>query len=569
MRDPRGYALLTVVVIVSVLLVGATATIQLTRSQLHFTADHVAHQRAFYIADAGVQRGLARLSLDSWTASIDPSYEPTPIVESFAGGTYTITIEHDPLYDPATEPNRKRVRSIGSFLNQESEIIAHAVVQPPETFPSPTPTNTVAAPTPTPTSGTPTPTPPPPSATPTPPGTPTNTPTPPGTPPATPTPPTPPPPPPSVCDALLGSHAGWARLLSAVDVNDPFLSGGGNLFNGRILSNSDVEFELLQGPIVPTNPQAQGSGTVITRGDFHSSGILGLLTNLNASLYRAGNYNSALDAHTTIIVLGVPVLGGPTAGIHFVNGTLQHGVQQAVPRMAYPKLFFRQQRDDARANGRVIGPNDPPDFGTWDAASKTWIYDGLLDVAVCPSNQEVTYYIEGNASLGSVVLARDARCAIVTDGWLAIKGVDLYTGSFSAGATVNTFVNPNAAGAATSLSVTVAGTTQRLHAIAREDVVIGRQVVAYSPTLSLDAEGLSLTVAANVSAAPGLKMSSVGVLANNNVMAYSRNGSAWAKASSLDALSDLRVNVCGNTGATLAYTGSIGSTVTQYHPYGF
>src|SRR2546421_4453830 len=91
LQHEGGYALLSVLAITTALMVSALAAIQLSRSELHFTADHVSHQQAFYVADAGVQAALAQLSNDRVTAGTSVSYTYTG-TGNISGGSYGISL---------------------------------------------------------------------------------------------------------------------------------------------------------------------------------------------------------------------------------------------------------------------------------------------------------------------------------------------------------------------------------------------------------------------------------------------------------------------------------------------
>ena len=131
----RGYAMLPVVVLVGALLTGAVGMVQLSRTELHTTADQAAKQRAFYIAERGVQHGVAKLDQDriAMPSSITTGYSATLTNQSFGSGTYDVSIAQDPVYP--TDQTRKLITSVGSYLNQQATVTAHATVMSP---PSPT-----------------------------------------------------------------------------------------------------------------------------------------------------------------------------------------------------------------------------------------------------------------------------------------------------------------------------------------------------------------------------------------------------------------------------------------------
>ncbi|MGH7857739.1 MAG: hypothetical protein ACREQY_10455, partial [Candidatus Binatia bacterium] len=122
-----GYALLSVTVVAATLLVGAAAMIGLTRNELWHSAQEVAHQRAFYVAEAGIEHGVARLEEDRATAATSTTYTFSLSDQAFGEGAYSVVIEQDPLYP--SDPRRKLIRSTGVVTRQESVVESHAVVQ--------------------------------------------------------------------------------------------------------------------------------------------------------------------------------------------------------------------------------------------------------------------------------------------------------------------------------------------------------------------------------------------------------------------------------------------------------
>jgi len=125
-RRGDGYALLSVTVLIAVLLTAGVASLELARTELHSTADQAAKQRAFYIAERGIQHGLAKLDQDR-SGSITTTYSASLSDQSFGDGIYSVTIAQDSLYP--TNPTRKLITSVGRLANQQSTITAHAVVQ--------------------------------------------------------------------------------------------------------------------------------------------------------------------------------------------------------------------------------------------------------------------------------------------------------------------------------------------------------------------------------------------------------------------------------------------------------
>lgn len=123
----RGYALLSVLAVVTALLTASVATITLVRSQLHYSADQIAAQTAYYVAEAGIQRGLAQLDNDSATAATAAYVYPTIATTSFGDGSYSVTLAQDSLFPGVY--GRKRITSTGTVNGKSATIVAHALVQ--------------------------------------------------------------------------------------------------------------------------------------------------------------------------------------------------------------------------------------------------------------------------------------------------------------------------------------------------------------------------------------------------------------------------------------------------------
>ncbi len=130
-RSDKGLALLSVLALVSALLVAGVATISLVRTQLHASADQVAAQGAYYIAEAGVQRAVAQLDHDAATAATSTYVNPTFATTSFGGGTYSVTMALDSTLFPG-DYGRKRITSTGTLNGQTATLVAHALVQAPQ-----------------------------------------------------------------------------------------------------------------------------------------------------------------------------------------------------------------------------------------------------------------------------------------------------------------------------------------------------------------------------------------------------------------------------------------------------
>ena len=127
MKSCRGHALLSVVAILGALLVASVATVRMTRRELHGTAVSVARQKALYIAEAGVQRALARLSQDRASASTSTAYTYSASDQAVGEGTYDVNVVQDPVFP--SDASRKRITAVGAALGEQATVVAQAHVQ--------------------------------------------------------------------------------------------------------------------------------------------------------------------------------------------------------------------------------------------------------------------------------------------------------------------------------------------------------------------------------------------------------------------------------------------------------
>ncbi|MGH7805619.1 MAG: hypothetical protein ACREQJ_14825, partial [Candidatus Binatia bacterium] len=134
MKSSRGYALLSVITIIAALLVASVAAIRMTRQELRGTADSVAARKALYIAEAGVQRALARLSQDRATAAASTTYTFSESNQAVGEGEYDVTVIQDPKF--STDATRKQITGVGTAQGQQATVVAQAQVQtaPPSTI---------------------------------------------------------------------------------------------------------------------------------------------------------------------------------------------------------------------------------------------------------------------------------------------------------------------------------------------------------------------------------------------------------------------------------------------------
>lgn len=466
--DERGYALLAAVVTTAVLLTAAGAVIRMTRSELRRSADDVAAQRAFYVAEAGVERGLVQLHDDRATAAAQTSYRfpaSGSSSESYGGGTNAIVIDQDPLF---ADPRRKRITSTGTLFGQTSTVVARAVVQSGDPF-----ANTGGCP-------------------------------------------------------LLYSDGGEARLVQSLS------AVSGNVFDGvEIFSNDDVRFANLISLAV------NGTGTIRARDDFIDSSTVSLLANYGGTtLFRGGDYDAAaLHSH----LLGL--CASPLLGIHFGTApNCGHGTVQAIAPRSLPIVDYEAIRN--HPSTVVVNANQVP-FGSWHAASRTWIYTGLLSF---PASAQTIYYVEGNASLDAIRLLREADATIVARGWLRLGTISL----------LNTDLIPALA------------ETQDLRLLAEGDVAVGRQLLTpLVPPLN-GLLGSTVSESAALADTLGLGTGTIEVLDRNRVFVLSERGSAWVKTGTAQALSRTRACILAKNDATLAMTASllssIGPITTPYAP---
>ena len=246
-HSSAGYALLSVTAIIASLLVGAAATITMTRSELFQSAQEVGHQKAFYVAEAGIQRGLAELEQDRAAAAASTTYSYSLSNQSFGDGSYSITIGQDPVN--ASDASRKLIQSTGLVGSQQSVVVSHAVVRS-GLFNDPDADGDGDGDEPF----------------------------------------------PGICPILF-SDSGTARII-----NNGVAT---TLFDGDIFSNGNVELNSF------ANVRPMANGTVRARGNFVESGLLNLLANMNATLLRQGGFvKGPLHFHLMVLNTGVHFSNG-------------------------------------------------------------------------------------------------------------------------------------------------------------------------------------------------------------------------------------------------------------------
>ncbi|MGH7860166.1 MAG: hypothetical protein ACREQY_22800 [Candidatus Binatia bacterium] len=456
LRSARGQILAPVVVVTAALLVAGVATLQLVRGQLRANADQVAVQKAFYVADAGIQRGVAQLDQDRTTASTSLTYSYST-TESLGDGSYAVSVSQDSLYP--TDPTRKQIQSTGSIGGAQSTTVAHVLVQDDEPC------------------------------------------------------------------AICSSAAGDCRFVTNVGAST-------SLFNGLIHSNRDVVFNVAAGLDLDASGEVRAVRNITNQG-------LTLLSEVGANAFRGGSFNSSLD---TITVLGIPVHSNK--GVHFNNGTNKHGVQQAVATRTFPHPDYdRIQRDPQTI---IINDDNAPPFGSWDSANDIWTYSGTF---AFPTSPEVIYYVDGDVSLGTILLAGNSTATIVARGWITFDKLDLVTSALGVG------VNLAEGADGTSSLITVTnGTVQNIHLIGEDQVNVGRPLLSTVPLLfGLDSDAVAGAVS-------GIALSALSVgSTETRVTAYSETSTVWGKIALGSLYGGAEVSFTGYQDTTLAYTGSLGS----------
>ena len=112
-------------------------------------------------------------------------------------------------------------------------------------------------------------------------------------------------------------------------------------------------------------------------------------------------------------------------------------------------------------------------------------------------------------------------------------------------------------GASPGVNALLAGDVQNIYLLGEKDVMIGRDVLNLTiPTFQ--SEATALTIAQGVRLLNALDHTT-------NVFAYSQRGEVWGMVNNLTALSKPRICLLGNQNATLAFTGTILSTVHSLH----
>jgi hypothetical protein len=259
---------------------------------------------------------------------------------------------------------------------------------------------------------------------------------------------------------------------------------------------------------------------VYARGNLNSTGTALLSTLSNVNLYRAGSYNAAAgDTHN--------LLGGciSCVGFHFANGSQLHGASTTIPK-AYP---WRPDYARYKRFANVVVNKRYQPFGSWDDASNTWVTGGCSFSA----GTQTLYYVEGNVKMSGVTLFHTAAPRIVARGWISMTTLSIVSSGL------------------------LASDVQRIELIAEKDVMIGRDVLDMTtPTFQSESAAMSLGQGVSLATAVSHTL---------NLKAISERGSAWAMTSNLSAASTPRMCLLGSQDATLAFTGTVGTSVLPLH----
>jgi hypothetical protein len=338
---------------------------------------------------------------------------------------------------------------------------------------------------------------------------------------APPGPPLPPDPPllgSPTCAWAMFANRGVAEVMNASSVVT-------DLLNGNIHSNNDLQVTTLTGAGV------HGSGRFESVNRTVSTALVGSISStLHAELYRGGSYvmtGALSDAHN-------PLNGAPLFGIHFANGTMNHGVQQAVAAIPFPVPdWIGLERSLTHVD------KDHVPFGSWDESTNTWIVNG---VQIFSAENSPRYFVYGNVRFRGIQLARSTEGVIAAKGSIAVDELSLLQ---------------TAVGSVLGINL---NSQQALRLFARKGVDPARDQgnVYIGRGLQQDAtEALADTTL------PGLNLSAA-VAVTNRIAAYSENGDVWVKAAAITGLADTKLNLIADHDATYAVTGSLLSSPSAY-----
>lgn len=438
----RGSSLIIFLPLLLVLIAAMAATMKLSTSGMHFTAQASGRQKAFYVANGGLSTGLTRLYSDRATASASTTYTSTGS-GSLGGGTYSYAIIQDPLN--TSDPSRKQVTSTGTVASATSTVVQQVAVYPFNGTRCPNGSGACTAGTVcTPAPGT---------CTPTSNGSPT-------------------------CDLAIFADTGTAGLKS--------LAQSGGLLGtsarpSKVHGNNTVTFQTIAHAAVDSYATYESvNDTLVT-----AQPLLGLnIPSTGAVGYMA--HASSLHGGSSISYAGSPYVHWdspivPTLtslGLHFSNG--MHGAQQTVSRIAFPIpdwVELEKLLGDPSRSGHVVDADHVP-FGSWNSENNgtgTWVVS-----ASAQNFGTESYFVRGNAQLTNVTLANNASATIAATGWIEVDNL--------------TLLSVNVGGLA---AVAVNG-TQTLRLLGKGNVYLGRGMTqsADDAMISTTNLGLNLTLTA-------------------------------------------------------------------------
>ena len=125
MKNQKGQILLVVFMLLLFSSIILGGVVLLWQSSLNTTALQKESLRAFYLAQSGIERGLAELmyraevdsaaDVESWIDDTQPQIPATPL----AGGTYTVTLYHPASGPPATR--KQMIYIVGTGVKGNSQ----------------------------------------------------------------------------------------------------------------------------------------------------------------------------------------------------------------------------------------------------------------------------------------------------------------------------------------------------------------------------------------------------------------------------------------------------------------
>lgn len=115
-EEPRGAALVVALIVMSMLSLFAISSLEMLTTNLQINSNHVHDLQALYIADAGIEDAIDRLSDDpTWDAGLDEEFP------SGSGNTYTVVVDNSE-YPSVVITSTGNVPNFGRSLEVQVEI---------------------------------------------------------------------------------------------------------------------------------------------------------------------------------------------------------------------------------------------------------------------------------------------------------------------------------------------------------------------------------------------------------------------------------------------------------------